>query len=283
VAPLARGSEIVAQHFYPPEHPYRTRGGLSLEGVSLEEVRAFHRRHYAPSNAVLALSGDFEAARAKRLIASYFQGIPAGAPEPPLAAAPFVPASRLLVIEAPTTRAEVSIQWATPALYAPGDAELDGVALELRFRLGALEKRGLIDGWSAQQRSRPLGSVFDLDANVHEGVDPGAAVDAIFALVAALAGEPLGEDALRRTGDWFLEDTFLAQDSAVNRTWFMGGAELFGGTPNILELEARRYRAISAESLSRTIEGNLTRERALAVIVKPSPDAPREGRLVSVQ
>jgi zinc protease len=47
-----------------------------LDAATLEDVRAFFRTYYAPNNAALAVTGDFDPARVKGWIERYFAGIP---------------------------------------------------------------------------------------------------------------------------------------------------------------------------------------------------------------
>ena len=49
-----------------------------LTNASVEDVRAFHKKFYTPSNAFLVISGDFNTAETKALIAKYFGEIPSG-------------------------------------------------------------------------------------------------------------------------------------------------------------------------------------------------------------
>ena len=55
-----------------------------LDAATLAEARAFFQTYYAPGNAVLVVSGDFEAAEARRLVERYFGDIAAGPPPPPV-------------------------------------------------------------------------------------------------------------------------------------------------------------------------------------------------------
>jgi predicted Zn-dependent peptidase len=48
-----------------------------LDAATLDDVRSFFRTFYAPNNAVLVVTGDFEADRTKAWIEKYFAGIPA--------------------------------------------------------------------------------------------------------------------------------------------------------------------------------------------------------------
>lgn len=53
-----------------------------LDAASLEDVKEFFKTYYAPNNAALVVTGDFEPRQAKAWIEKYFAGIPAQ-PQPP--------------------------------------------------------------------------------------------------------------------------------------------------------------------------------------------------------
>ena len=48
-----------------------------LDAASVDDVYAFFRTYYAPNNAVLTISGDFDLTEARHLVESYFGDIPA--------------------------------------------------------------------------------------------------------------------------------------------------------------------------------------------------------------
>lgn len=63
-------------------HPYGSpmAGYVSdVERLTIEDARAYYASHYAPGNAVLAIAGDFDADRAKALVARTFADVPARA------------------------------------------------------------------------------------------------------------------------------------------------------------------------------------------------------------
>ncbi|HWJ03721.1 MAG TPA: pitrilysin family protein, partial [Verrucomicrobiae bacterium] len=60
-----------------------------LDSAKLEDVDKFFKTFYAPNNAVLVVSGDFDIAEARKMIDSYFTSIPASQlPAPPDLAEP---------------------------------------------------------------------------------------------------------------------------------------------------------------------------------------------------
>ncbi|HEX2120720.1 MAG TPA: pitrilysin family protein [Thermoanaerobaculia bacterium] len=73
--------ETLLRNGFPQGHPYSwpTIGSMAdLTAAQLEDVKDFFRRYYAPNNAVLTVTGDFDPAEARALIQKYFASIPAG-------------------------------------------------------------------------------------------------------------------------------------------------------------------------------------------------------------
>jgi zinc protease len=74
--------EIIAKNLYPKGHPYSWTviGEMEdLTGATVEDVKAFHKRFYAPDNATLVISGDINKEEIKALVNKYFGEIPSGA------------------------------------------------------------------------------------------------------------------------------------------------------------------------------------------------------------
>ena len=72
---------------FPEKHPFHHSliGSMAdLDAASLDDIKHFFSTYYTPDNAVLSIAGDFDGAEARRLVARYFAGIPAGRGKPPL-------------------------------------------------------------------------------------------------------------------------------------------------------------------------------------------------------
>ena len=68
---------------FPAPHPYNwpTIGSQEdLDAADLEDIKDFFRKYYAPSNASLAIVGDFETDKVKGLVEQYFGDLPPGPP-----------------------------------------------------------------------------------------------------------------------------------------------------------------------------------------------------------
>jgi zinc protease len=73
--PYGNMFERIGEIMYPDNHSYHHSviGSMQdLSAASLDDVKAFFRQYYAPNNAVLALSGDFDEKQARAWIDKYF-------------------------------------------------------------------------------------------------------------------------------------------------------------------------------------------------------------------
>ena len=73
--------EIIAKNLYPKGHPYSWTviGEMEdLTGATVEDVKAFHKKFYAPNNATLVISGDINSEEIKALVNKNFGEIKSG-------------------------------------------------------------------------------------------------------------------------------------------------------------------------------------------------------------
>ncbi len=132
--PYGRVGEILAKATYPTGHPYSwdVIGSMDdLSAASELDVKDFFRLYYAPNNAFLAITGDFDPAQAKAWVAKYFSGVPRGKPVTRPAVAPVtLGAETRLVYEDKVQVARLYEQWPTV-----GEKHDDAYALDV---LGAI-------------------------------------------------------------------------------------------------------------------------------------------------
>jgi zinc protease len=72
---------LIGKNLYPKGHPYSWTviGEMEdLTGATVEDVRAFHKKFYAPNNATVVISGDINKEEVKAMVLKYFGEIPSG-------------------------------------------------------------------------------------------------------------------------------------------------------------------------------------------------------------
>jgi len=195
-APYGASELAMYEALFPPEHPYHGAVIGSMEDLSrasLDDVRGFFRAFYAPSNATLAVAGDFDRAVVKQWIEKYFATLPSAArPVTPPHATPPLAAVVRKDVEEPVQLARVAMGWLTPPAYSPDDVVLDVVARVLaggkatRLYQDLVVKKKVASEVSTSLDSNALTSMFDVEAMIAQGVDPKRAEEAIDEVVSSL-------------------------------------------------------------------------------------------------
>src|SRR5438876_10860294 len=129
--PYGQATITLTEMLYSESHPYHwpVIGYMpDLTAASYDDVVAFFKTYYTPSNASLVVAGDIDSAKARQLVEKWFGEVkPAGAPEPMT-----IPGAVLKGVPTKTITDRVQLprlylSWLTPRLFAPGDAALDVV------------------------------------------------------------------------------------------------------------------------------------------------------------
>ena len=126
--PYGRAGEILTVATYPADNPYSWPivGYLAdLQAASLEDVKNFFRLYYAPTNATVAIVGDFEPAQARAYVAKYFGGLPRGkAITRPTVQPPRITNEKRLVYEDRVQIPRLYMRWPTVGMKHGDDAAL---------------------------------------------------------------------------------------------------------------------------------------------------------------
>jgi len=176
--PYGLAQFALMEAMFPPDHPYHwpTIGrAADLNAATLDDVRGFFTRHYHPGNASLAIAGDVATADALRLAEELFGEIPAGSPVSQPHVPPAIDGGRRLALEDRVELPRLYLSWPSPALFTPGDAEMDLVAdVAANGRTSRLYARLIHDTRIAVelaggQTSRQLGGTFQIVASAAPG------------------------------------------------------------------------------------------------------------------
>ncbi|PPK85649.1 zinc protease [Neolewinella xylanilytica] len=128
--PYGHNNYVIDKNLYPAGHPYSWQviGSLEdLQNATLADVKEFFRRWYVPNNVTLVISGDFDPARARRLVEKYFAEIPAGDPIEPLPPQPadLDQSVRLSHEDNFARLPQLTMVWPTVPQYTPDAYALD--------------------------------------------------------------------------------------------------------------------------------------------------------------
>jgi zinc protease len=224
--PYGKVFETVQKYSFPEGHPYRweTIGSMQdLEAASLEDVKQWFRDYYGPGNTVVVLAGDIDVATAKQKMARFFGDIPAGPPVDRLKT--WVAKrehSERIEMQDRVAQARVYKSWNVAEL---ANADLERLQLFAQVLGGGKTSRlferlvytdQLADSVSAYVMPFELSSLFWIQADVKNGVDPAKVEAIIDAELARLLDKGPTADELNRARTQF-------------RAGFVRGIERIGG------------------------------------------------------
>ena len=266
---------------YPPDHPYSwaTIGSADdIRAMQLEDVQAFFRTYYHPSNASLVLAGDVETPRAFELAEQYFGELQPGSPPLPVIATASLSREQRLVLEDRVELPRLYIAWLSPAMFAADDAELDLAADLLAngktsrlYRTLVYDRRIALDV-SAHQHSRELGSFFLLAATAapgHSLADIHAEIDAELDRVSA--NGPTDDEMERALAQ--AEAQFMYRLQTVGgfggKSDQLNAYNVLCGNPGFFTADLDRYRRATHDSVRSAAARYLRRDARVVLSVIP--------------
>ncbi len=230
-------------------------GGENIRNLTDEDATAFRSAYYVPNNAVIVIVGDFRAAKAKDLIAHYFETIPAG-PDVPL-------------LPAPRFKQDAEVQ------LTESDALINAPAFHLGYRLYPLEEgdrytlkileylllRGrtsrlharivkrdrtafYVNGGLEERRGVPVLRVFLVNNNA---VMSDRCQKSILSEIDKLKGNLVDQAELTKVKNLFKTDYLTRLASGIDRALILAEAATSDVPPEAVAAELDRYLKVSPQ------------------------------------
>ena len=252
-------------------------------------MKDFFRTWYAPSNATVAIAGDFDEAQAKQLVEKYF-GTLAKSPKPtPPTVAPIRHTKETVIRhdEALGRVPLVFISWLSAPFFQEGDADADvvsailsdGQASRLYNRL--VREKQIAQNVSAANQSLAAQSAFLITVTGVPGVDTETLVKEVDAVLAEIREKGVEQSEVARVVN-------RLQTSRVSGLQGVGG---FGGkadqlqtynhyvgNPGYIAEDLARYQKVTPETAKQYVINTLDPERRVVLHAVPvaNKQAPKE-------
>lgn len=274
---------------YPKGHPYdHTPIGSheDLSAATLDDVKAFFKEYYVPSNAVLTLSGDFEIADAKQLITTYFGSMPSGqrAAKPIVETLPTLSETIHIVEPDEVKMPRIHMVWHTPSLYQAGDAELDVLSSILTQGKNARLYRPLVmeqkvaKDVSAFQVSMALGSFFVIQATVAPGKTLKALEEALEESIKNALATPPSDDEMARALNGWKKSFYGRLESVISRASLLSNYFHLTGDANYLNGDLARYSTLKAKQIHEVAQKYLSSNHLRIDVVPVAPKVQKESQ-----
>ncbi len=284
--PYGMSWAYLQEALFPPDNPYHhpvIGSHEDLTAASLKDVHAFFKEYYVPANAVLTIVGDFDAGSARKLADRYFGSIPAGSRAAVPTAA--VPPLDKIVHQTKTDDVKlprVYLAWPTPALYHPGDAELDLLSSVLtsgktsRLYQPLVYEQKVAKDVDAYQVSMRLASYYVVQATAAPDKSLDQVAKALLAaLDKALATPPTAEE-LTRARNGYKKSFFERVEGVQSRASLLAGYWQFTGDANYLPEDLARYTRATPEAVHEAAKHYLDLSHYVRLDIVPGAK-PKEG------
>ncbi|OGQ26208.1 MAG: hypothetical protein A2138_17950 [Deltaproteobacteria bacterium RBG_16_71_12] len=269
---------------WPKGHPYSWNviGSMEdLSAASIDDVKSFFGKWYAPENAIMVVVGDFATADMKRNIEHWYSDVPGrGAVEKPKPAPATLAGEKRLVIEdAQAPFGMLQLVWPTVEEYHADDADLDLLASVLGAGAGSrLTKRLVHELKIAQQVSVYQYSMERAGSfNIVVLANPGGDLNAIARVV---------DEELARLKDGGVTPAELERARAGVETYMADALDSLGdkarslaqytaawGRPDGFERDLKRYRAATPRSVVDVAKRRLGAGRVVVSALPPGQTA----------
>jgi zinc protease len=286
--PYGTAGMEIRKALFPPNHPYSwmTIGSQEdLDAASLEDVKDFFRRFYAPNNASLAIAGDIDAEEALALARKYFADLP---PAPPVARiqqwVPGIEGEVRLDLEDRVQLERVFLAWQGPPRFDADEPALDvlvsilGEGRTSRFYRSLVYERQIAREASAYYAAMEIAGEIRVDATVAPGHTVGDVEREMLAQIDRIQREPPSEEEVHRAINR-LEAYYVRQLESLGG--FGGRADLLNyfnvltGDPGRVNTDFDRYLPIRPIDVQDVARKWLDRGR-VRLIVRPKQEVAPE-------
>ena len=253
-----------------------------IEGYKLADVVEFHKRWYAPNNAVLILSGDVTVAQVKPLVEKYYGAVPAR-PVPPRLREPEPEpmAARSVTLRDPDVHQPSWNRSYLAPSYHQGDttmayplqvlAEILGGGTTSRLYKSLAVEQKLAATADAGYGAEALGMTsFDISVSPAPGVTMEQLVPAVEAELKKIADAGVTEEEVARAKQRLTISVSYARDSFHTGPRVLGSALASGGTIAQVEDWPNRISAVTAAQVSAAAKAVLQEQRSVTGLLLPT-------------
>jgi predicted Zn-dependent peptidase len=240
-------------------HPYKwaTIGKeiKHIEDATMEDVKAFFKEHYNPSNAVLVVAGDVEVAQVKALAEKWFEPIDAGIkPKRNLPVEPPQTEYRSLTVERDVP---ISSIYRAYRMCARNDEEYHTVDIlsdilsrgnSSRLYKNLIKDKQLFSDINAYVMGDFDKGLFVISGKINDGVTIEQAEAGIDAEIAKMQNELVVADELQKCKNKIESTVTYSEADVLNKATNLAISELLGDA-NLINLEIENYQKVTAEDI----------------------------------
>ena len=306
--PFEQSNGMMLKQFYPEGHPYRwpVIGSIAdLHGVTVDDIKQFYRKYYAPNNATLVVAGDFDRREVEAMIRKYFGEIPAREEVEPVRPIPvqLEKTSKYVLEDRFANAPGLEMNFSGAEQFHPDAYPLRILALLLSYGKNApfykvlVEDNKLASYVNVASSSLELSGQVSVSVKAYKETDLNTVYRGIQEAFERFEQEGIRDNDLERVK--IMQETMLynVMMSLESKTQALARNNVFAGRPDQMVIDLAHYQAVTKEevmrvyrkyvrgkhfvALSTVPQGQTSLALTGSVVVRPDEDSPVGQKLVA--
>ena len=306
--PFGQSNGMMLKQFYPEGHPYRwpVIGSIAdLHGATVDDIKQFYRKYYAPNNATLVVAGDFDRREVEAMIRKYFGEIPAREEVEPVRPIPvqLEKTSKYVLEDRFANAPGLEMNFSGAEQFHPDAYPLRILALLLSYGKNApfykvlVEDNKLASYVNVASSSLELSGQVSVSVKAYKETDLNTVYRGIQEAFERFEQEGIRDNDLERIK--IMQETMLynVMMSLESKTQALARNNVFAGRPDQMVIDLAHYQAVTKEevmrvyrkyvrgkhfvALSTVPQGQTSLALTGSVVVRPDEDSPVGQKLVA--
>ena len=306
--PFGQSNGMMLKQFYPEGHPYRwpVIGSIAdLHGATVDDIKQFYRKYYAPNNATLVVAGDFDRREVEAMIRKYFGEIPAREEVEPVRPIPvqLEKTSKYVLEDRFANAPGLEMNFSGAEQFHPDAYPLRILALLLSYGKNApfykvlVEDNKLASYVNVASSSLELSGQVSVSVKAYKETDLNTVYLGIQEAFERFEQEGIRDNDLERMK--IMQETMLynVMMSLESKTQALARNNVFAGRPDQMVIDLAHYQAVTKEevmrvyrkyvrgkhfvALSTVPQGQTSLALTGSVVVRPDEDSPVGQKLVA--
>ena len=306
--PFGQSNGMMLKQFYPEGHPYRwpVIGSIAdLHGATVDDIKQFYRKYYAPNNATLVVAGDFDRREVEAMIRKYFGEIPAREEVEPVRPIPvqLEKTSKYVLEDRFANAPGLEMNFSGAEQFHPDAYPLRILALLLSYGKNApfykvlVEDNKLASYVNVASSSLELSGQVSVSVKAYKETDLNTVYRGIQEAFERFEQEGIRDNDLERMK--IMQETMLynVMMSLESKTQALARNNVFAGRPDQMVIDLAHYQAETKEevmrvyrkyvrgkhfvALSTVPQGQTSLALTGSVVVRPDEDSPVGQKLVA--
>ena len=306
--PFGQSNGMMLKQFYPEGHPYRwpVIGSIAdLHGATVDDIKQFYRKYYAPNNATLVVAGDFDRREVEAMIRKYFGEIPAREEVEPVRPIPvqLEKTSKYVLEDRFANAPGLEMNFSGAEQFHPDAYPLRILALLLSYGKNApfykvlVEDNKLASYVNVASSSLELSGQVSVSVKAYKETDLNTVYRGIQEAFERFEQEGIRDNDLERMK--IMQETMLynLMMSLESKTQALARNNVFAGRPDQMVIDLAHYQAVTKEevmrvyrkyvrgkhfvALSTVPQGQTSLALTGSVVVRPDEDSPVGQKLVA--